>query len=254
MPSTFVVDDGLRLAFYTWGDPGGSRPVVLQHGFAAHARLNWEGAGIVAALVAAGRHVVALDARGHGQSDRPHESERYGEDRMSRDLSALLDHLGLGEVDLVGYSMGAVISLITATRDCRVRRLVVGGVGEGVVVCGGVDTRSLDSRALAVALRAQDPRAITDPAVAGFRAFAEATGADRLALAAHADVVHASPIPLERIGVPTLLVAGDRDPLAVRPQVLADAVPGARLVVVPGDHLQVVRTPEYLAALLDFLG
>ena len=49
-------------------------------------------------------------------------------------------------------------------------------------------------------------------------------------------------------------MAGDADPLAVRPQVLADAIPGARVAVVPGDHLGAVRTPVFAGALVGFLG
>jgi pimeloyl-ACP methyl ester carboxylesterase len=65
--------------------------------------------------------------------------------------------------------------------------------------------------------------------------------------------VHRSPIPLDRITARTLVLAGDRDPLAVRPGVLADAVPGATLQVVPGDHLGAVAGPAFLAALVAFL-
>jgi pimeloyl-ACP methyl ester carboxylesterase len=88
---------------------------------------------------------------------------------------------------------------------------------------------------------------------AAFRAFAESTGADRLALAAQADAVHAGPIPLDRITVPTLVLVGDDDPLAVRPQVLADAVAGARLHVVPGDHLMAVVDPAFAPTIVAFL-
>jgi pimeloyl-ACP methyl ester carboxylesterase len=49
----------------------------------------------------------------------------------------LLDLIGEPQFDLVGYSMGAVVALLVASEDARVRRLVVGGVGSGVVECGG---------------------------------------------------------------------------------------------------------------------
>jgi pimeloyl-ACP methyl ester carboxylesterase len=245
--------DDVAIAFERWGRPSEHPPVVLHHGFVADARVNWVTTGVVDALVAAGHHVVAPDARGHGRSDKPHHPASYGEATMARDLSRLLDVIGAERVDLVGYSMGAIVALIAAGRGARVRRLVVGGVGAAVVELGGVDTRALPNDRLEAALRAEDPATIADPGAADIRAFADAVGADRLALAAQAAAVHRSPIPLERITARTLVLAADRDPLAARPGVLADAVPGATLQVVPGDHLGAVAGPAFLAALVAFL-
>lgn len=70
--------------------------MLLLHGFAADARLNWEGPGVVEALVARGRHVLALDARGHGSSDKPHDDALYGEPVMARDVRQLIDRAGAG--------------------------------------------------------------------------------------------------------------------------------------------------------------
>ncbi len=167
---------------------------------------------------------MAPDARGHGRSGKPADPGRYGEERMARDLLALVDEIGAPRVDLVGYSMGSIVCLLAAARDLRVRRLVAGGVGAGVVELGGVDTRVLDSATLVQALEAESPASLSHPEAVAFRLFADAVGADRRALAAHARVVHASPIALDRITAPTLVIAGDRDELAVRPQVLADAI------------------------------
>jgi pimeloyl-ACP methyl ester carboxylesterase len=247
--------DGLTLATYEWGTDhrGSAPPVVLHHGFAANAELHWVGTGVVAALVAAGRHVVALDARGHGASSTPHDPSFYGEELMAGDLSLLFDRLDTGHVHLVGYSMGAIVALVAAARDDRVERLVVGGVGAGVVELGGVDTRVLPNDQLVEALTATDPAAVAHEFARGFRAFTDAIGADRLALAAHARVVHASPIPLADVAAPTLLLAGRDDPLAVRPEVLAGAIPGARLQLVDGDHLGAVVDPSFMPAVIDFL-
>ncbi len=249
----FTTDDGIEIVYDEWGTPSDRPPVLLHHGFIADANINWVLPGVVAALVEAGRHVVAPDARGHGRSGKPHDPARYGEVRMSRDLRMLIDIVGAAEIDLVGYSMGAIVSLITATDESRLRRLVVGGVGAGVVELGGVDTRELDNAELVPALLADDPATITDPATAGFRAFADMIGGDRKALAAQAQVVHAEPIPLDRISVPTLVLVGDTDPLAARPEVLADAIAGARLEVVSGDHTGALGDPRFTATLIDFL-
>ncbi len=253
---TFTSPDGLTLHYRTWGEPGGRPPVVLQHGFIADGRLNWEAPGVVAALLGAGRHAVALDARGHGESDKPHDPARYGEPRMAADVRALADHLGFDGFDLVGYSMGGIVSLLVAAADPRVRRLVVGGIGEGVVRFGGVDQRALRRPALAAALRADDPSTITDPAVRAFRAFADATGGDRLALAAQAEAAHAAPIDLAAVTAPALVLIGAADPLAAHPEVLAAAIgtgAGAEVRRVPGDHLGAVREPAFAAAIVEFL-
>lgn len=227
--------------------------VLLQHGFAADSATNWVRPGIVAALTAAGRRVVAVDARGHGESDKPHDRDLYGESRMARDLTEVIDELGVDSVDVAGYSMGAIVALILASHDQRVRRLVIGGVGGGVVELGGVDRRIIDRTALASALRADDPASVTDPAARSFRRFAESTGADRMALAAQAERAHRDAIALGSITAPTRLVVGDADPLASRPEVLVAAIPNAELVVVPGDHLGAVGAPEFAPAIVEFL-
>ena len=91
-------------------------------------------------------------------------------------------------------------------------------------------------------------------AVRGFRRMADANGSDRLALAAHASVRHASPIDLAAVTARTLVLAGSDDPLAVRPEVLADAVPDGRLQLVGGDHLGALRDPAFTEALVEHVG
>ncbi len=246
--------DGTRIAYAQWGAEHADAPwVVLHHGFIADARINWVLPGVVDAVVAAGRRVTALDARSHGQSDKPTDPARCGELNMAKDVRALFDLLGEPEVDLVGYSMGAVVSLLVASVEPRVRRLVVGGVGEGIVACGGVDRRVLDPSVLERALRSEDPSTIEDPTARGFRAFVDATGADREGLLAHCQAIHQSPIALEDIAAPTLLIAGEQDALAREPETLARAIPGAQLLRVPGDHNGAVATPELATAIVRFL-
>ncbi|MGH2833080.1 MAG: alpha/beta fold hydrolase [Solirubrobacteraceae bacterium] len=228
-------------------------PVVLHHGFVANADANWVATGVVEALVAAGRRVIAPDARGHGRSEKPHDPARYGEDRMARDLAVLLDIVDVPQIDLVGYSMGAIVSLILASSDTRVRRLVIGGVGSGVIECGGVDRRAVSKDAIIGALRIEDPASIEIPEAAAFRQLADALGSDRQALIAQAASIYRGEIPLDRICAPTLLLAGDTDPLAVRPRVLVDAIPDARLEVLTGNHIEALGDPRFTQSIVDFL-
>lgn len=249
----FTAADGIEIAYHEWGTEHGGPPVILHHGFVADSHLNWVAPGVVDALVTTRRRVLALDARGHGRSDKPHDPAVYGEAAMARDLIQLADRIEARSYDLVGYSMGAVVALIVATRDRRVRRLVVGGVGAGIVELGGVDTRALPNDALVAALEAADPSSIADPAASQFRSFADAVGGDRRALAAQARVVHASPIALDQIVAPTRVLAGERDPLAARPEVLVQALPDADLRRLPGDHLGAVGDPGFASAIVEFL-
>src|SRR5579883_1762190 len=82
---------------------GKGEPVLLIHGFAANADFNWRQPGVIKAL-AENYKVIALDNRGHGQSGKPHDIAKYGEE-MAEDAVRLLDHLGIKKAHIVGYSM-----------------------------------------------------------------------------------------------------------------------------------------------------
>ncbi|GAA4951207.1 alpha/beta fold hydrolase [Actinoplanes utahensis] len=250
---TFQATDGVEIHYEQWDGPSDLPPVLLHHGFIADGVTNWVLPGVVAALTATGRRVVTIDARGHGRSGKPHDPAFYGEARMAQDVSTLLDLLGITRVDVAGYSMGAIVSLLLATRDQRIRRLAIGGVGSAVVELGGVDTRVIPAADFREAFEAADPATITSPAAAGFRSFVDTVGGDRTALAAQAAALHAEPIPLATITVPTLVLAGRDDVLATRPELLAKALPDARLAVTDGDHLGAVRVPAFIAELTEFL-
>ncbi|MET8575916.1 alpha/beta hydrolase [Streptomyces sp. NPDC005012] len=249
----FKTSDDIEIHYQLWEAESDRPLILLHHGFIADADVNWVAPGIVRMLTETGRRVLALDARGHGRSGKPHDPERYGESRMSEDLRELMDLLDEDAYDLAGYSMGAVVSLLTAARDTRIRRLAIGGVGAAVVELGGVDSRVVGGPALVEALTTEDPSTVADPTAAGFRAFVDALGADRLALAAHARAIHQEPIALAGITAPTLVRAGADDPLAARPEVLADALPDATLRTVPGDHSTAVGAPAFVAELASFL-
>lgn len=250
---TFQAADGVEIYWDQWDGDGGQPPILLHHGFIASGLTNWVLPGIVDALTATGRRVVTIDARGHGRSGKPHDPSYYGEARMAQDVTMLLDLLGATAADVAGYSMGAIVSLLLATRDRRVRRLAVGGVGSAVVELGGVDTRVIPAADFRAAFETGDPSTITSPAAAGFRSFVDAVGGDRIALAAQAAALHAEPIALDTITAPTLVIAGRDDALAGRPEILAKAIPDARLALVDGDHLGAVRVPAFTRELVTFL-
>ncbi len=165
----------------------------------------------------------------------------------------LLDTIGAEQIDLVGYSMGAVVALLFASGGERVRRLVVGGIGLGVVECGGVDRRAVSSESIIDALGAADPASIGSPEAVAFRTLADALGADREALVAQARSVYRGGVALDRISAPTLILAGEDDPLAVRPEVLAAAIPNAVLQTLAGNHIEALGDPRFTRSIVDFL-
>ena len=100
--TTFTTADGTEIYFNDWNPAGASGPaIVLIHGWPLDADM-WSAQAL--ALAAAGHRVVAYDRRGFGRSSQPWSGYDY--DTMSDDLAGLIDHLGLSEVVLVGFSMG----------------------------------------------------------------------------------------------------------------------------------------------------
>lgn len=249
---TFLSRDGLNLTWHELGTGTAEPPVILQHGFSSSTHFEWVLCGLADAVAALGRRTIGIDARGHGASDKPHDSRYYGEDHMARDVMALADHLGFERYDLVGYSMGGAIATVTASLDPRVRRVVISGVGEAIVRSGGVDRRVLDTEELATGLRAGSADGLSDM-VKAFRTGAIERQNDLLALAAHCDAIADRVIDFGAIRAETLVMAGRTDPLAPRPEVIAGAIAGARVQLVPGDHTVSRRSPEYRDALVDFL-
>ncbi len=234
---------------------GEAGTIVLVHGFATNRDENWRRLGWYGAFERKGRRTVALDLRGHGQSDKPHDPAAYGRAGMAGDIVALMDHLELGYVDLMGYSMGAHLALAVALdQPQRVANLVLGGVGARML--NNADSPFGAGMTMAQALRLDDASMITEPTLRGFRQFADNQGEDRLALAACSER-RGEPVDsgrLERLAMPVLVVAGSRDDIAGDPRALAEAIPGAHCVALPGcDHFSAIPHALYKAAVFDFL-
>jgi pimeloyl-ACP methyl ester carboxylesterase len=244
--------DGTTLYFEEAGI--GGTPVLLLHGLSSSTRGNWQEPGIWQALIEAGKQVFAMDARGHGRSDKPYEPSAYEDHAMVKDVGAFMDHLGLEEIDLVGYSMGAVTALGFATSDQRLRRLVLGGIGGDPAKWGpDVEGRATIARRWLAGLEAADPDAIEDPVAKRARKVFEARGNDLRAIAAllRSNRKHLSAdTRLDKVLVPTLVVCGDRD---LSPHPLAAALPNAKAVVIAGDHIEAVGNPELARAIVDFV-
>ena len=248
--------DGVRIAYEIAGQ---GEPVVLVHGFAASRAQNWRAPGWYETLNGAGYRVVALDCRGHGESDKPHDPASYGHDIMARDVLAVMQAAGVGRAFLMGYSMGGFITMyVLLGHPQLLRKVVIGGVGASYLDRqAAADAVSDPARRnlIADALLEPDKSRIANPTARAFREFAEQDGKDRLALAAcmRADRKVLGAADLARSTRPVLVVCGENDVLTGPPGPLAAAFADGRAVTVPKrDHMTTVGDKVYKQAVLEF--
>ncbi len=242
----FAESEGLRIHYRSFGS---GPPLVLVHGWGTDLQQNWVETGWVDALCAI-RRVIALDCRGHGQSDKPREQAAYGYRAMSRDVLRVMDHLDVAKADYFGYSMGAFMGACLLGHDRqRFTSMVLGGIGDETPKSANACV------AIAAGLRAVDPDAIADPIGRAARAFVTANATsdlEALALSAHEMWPEGEPRKLageglSNVDIPVLVVNGAEDHPYVRSdETLVAAIPGARLVRIGGrDHLTVVSDPRF---------
>jgi pimeloyl-ACP methyl ester carboxylesterase len=240
--------DDVEIAFL---DEGEGEPIVLVHGFASNATVNWVQPGWFTTLKGAGRRVIALDNRGHGASSKLYDPAAYHTTLMAADVNALLDHLGLGRADIMGYSMGARITAFLALQNPqRVRSATLAGLGRNLIDGTGVPDD------VAAALEAPSAAAVDDPRTRLFRTFAEQTKSDLRALAA---CVRGSRQTLTRdqiatIAVPALVAVGSLDVIGGSAGELAALLPAGQALDIPGrDHMTAVGDKVFKQGVLRFL-
>ncbi len=240
--------DGIQIAYEQLGK---GDPVLLIHGFASNVRTNWRDTGWMAFLASHSFRAIALDNRGHGASEKLYSADAYSGPKMAEDARLLLDHLHIAKTDIIGYSMGARIAAFLAlAHPERVRSAVLAGLGENMIHGVG------DPRPLAAALLAEDVSEVSDPNARAFRVFADQTKSDRRALAA-CIMASRDRIPASELGalkVPALVAVGTEDAIAGPAQPLADVIPGAQVLDIPGrDHMKAVGDRVFKEGVLEFL-
>jgi pimeloyl-ACP methyl ester carboxylesterase len=241
----FTSPDGFELV---WHELGEGRPVVLLHGLFSDAETNWIRFGHAAAIAAGGFRVIMPDLRAHGASARPHQASAYPPDVLADDGLALIAELGLADYDLGGYSLGARTAVRMVVRGARPHRLVISGMGlQGLLETG---RRSGHFKHVLEGMGTHErgsPEWLAE-------AFLKTTGGDPKALLPLLDsFVDTSQAELATISMPTLVLSGAEDHDNGSAEKLAELLPGARFVEVPGNHMSAVTKPDLGRAIADFL-
>jgi pimeloyl-ACP methyl ester carboxylesterase len=235
----------VELAYREMGE---GRPLVLIHGYFSNGFTNWIRYGHAARLADAGFRVILPDLRAHGDSAKPHDPAAYPPDVLAEDGFALIEHLGLTDYDLGGYSLGGRTTMRMLVKGARPRRAILSGMGlEGIIHTAG---RGKVFRNILTNL-GSFPRGSSEWMA---EAFLKTTGGDPVALLHILDTFVDTPIEaLGAIDVPVLVLTGADDDDNGSGEALADAIPNARFAAVPGNHMSAVTKPELGQAMVDFL-
>ena len=244
-PLFFTASDTTRLAYR---DMGQGRPVVMLHGLFSNGTVNWIKYGHAQKLVDAGFRAIVADLRAHGDSDAPHDPAAYPDDILARDAAELIAHLGLTDFDLVGFSLGSRTSVRAVIGGLKPGRLVLGGMGlEGLA--GWTKRSAFFQRAIAefdTSKRGDDTWLAIQ--------FMKTMKVDRIAAAQLLRTfTDTPPAALAAVTMPTLLVCGAQDQDNGSAASLADVLPDARLVEVPGTHMSSVTEPAMGAEISTYL-
>jgi len=243
---SFESFDGTRLAVHRLGE---GRPVVLLHGLFSSAEMNWLRFGHAQCLADAGFEAIMPDLRAHGASDAPRAAEAYPGDVLVRDLGAVVAALGLGEFDLVGFSLGARTAASAVVAGLAPRRLVLAGMGiEGLSNWQRRSAFFVDVIDRFESITREDRGYVA-------RQFLKTMGTDRVAarLLLTQGVSDMALAALARITMPTLVLCGSADRDNGSPQALVEALPDARLAEVPGTHMSSVTEAAMGEAIVRFL-
>lgn len=252
-------DPQLNIALHEPATESALCPVLLLHGFASSAKLNWEDSGWVRALTDAGRKVITVDLPGHGASAAPEEMDAYSPSRIRADLLQILQDAHVvpltadkpaSGVDIIGYSLGARLAWeFGATQPEMVRRMVLGGPGSG---------DPLAEFDLAAAQRfLTDGTPIDDESTAGLLTMARLVPTnDVFALLTMVEAIRREPfVPSDAVPqMPLLLVAGDADERARTLPELAQLSTQAEVLWLPGrTHTNAVTSRTFKSAAIEFL-
>ena len=238
----YADNNGVRIHYHV---EGAGTPLVLQHGLTSSIS-RWYSFGFVDALKNDYR-LLLIDARGHGDSDKPYDPDAYDRKAMASDVIAVLDAESIDRAHYMGYSMGGSIGFgIAESFADRFHSLIIGGMhpypldGEGLesavelIKSGGMDAyiANMENNSEPISserkaqLLANDPQAII--------------GAS-LGLKNRPDLSHVLPT----MTMPCLVYAGDADGLHVGAEKCAKRMPNVTWVSLPDlDHSQAMERSD----------
>lgn len=232
-PQLVYAADGVRLATYTWGDL--DAPVVVAvHGFASNARDNWVLTGWARDLTRAGYRVLALDQRGHGLSEKPHDPKAYAMRTLASDVETIMDTYLVEDAFYLGYSLGARVGW-EVVRDLpqRINRAVLGGVPDGIPL------ERLDIEQVRAFVENDVP--VQDQTTQNYIALTQRVpGNDLRSLLALAEGMRMTrtidPDPTNAPSRPILFATGSKDAVIAGSRHLAGAAPNGRFFEIPDRH------------------
>lgn len=241
----FASFDGQQIA---WRELGEGRPVILLHGLFSDAVTNWIRFGTADTIATAGFRVIMPDFRAHGLSATPHDAAAYPVDVLSRDIEALVAHLGLADFDLGGYSLGSRTAVRLLVRGMRPRRVVLAGMG----LAGLVESNRRTGWFLHV-IAEPDSFARGSPGWLAVQ-FMRTNKVDGAAVAPLLRAQAATSLDaVTAIATPALVVCGAADQDNGSAPDLAAALPHATYVEIPGTHMSSVTMPDLGSAIAGFL-
>ena len=232
--------DGLNIHYEIMGH---GRSVLLIHGFTGQGK-DWKMKPVADSLIRNNFRVIMVDLRGNGLSGKPTTAEGYANNAEAKDLEGLMNFLGEGSYDAVGYSRGSIILASLMITDKHCKRAVIGGMGADF-------TNPEWPRRIAFynALKGSDTTGFS-----GFLSYAEAKKLDLRQLTYQQDKQPSSSREqLMNITQETLVICGTEDHDNGNGSDLAALIPGAKFVEVPGTHNLTWGTTAYASSVLQFL-
>lgn len=224
-------------------DNGSGPAVLLSHGYSATTRM-W--AGQVEALTSQYR-IVTWDMRGHGQSDSPDDPAAYSEQATVDDMAAILKHLGIESAVIGGLSLGGYMSLaFNLAHPQMVRALMLFDTGPGYRNPVGREGWNETARRRAEVFEAKGLDALGSSAEVRVSQHRSAQGLAHAARGMLAQFDARVIESLDSIGVPTLVLVGDKDqPFLAGTDYMANKIPNATKVVIENaGHASNIDQPE----------
>jgi len=228
----WTASDGVRLA---WREMGEGRPVVLVHGLFSDANTNWIKFGHAGRIAARGFRVIMPDLRAHGLSDKPQQAEAYPRGVLARDLHELIAHLALTDYDLGGFSLGARTVVQAVGEGSTPRKAILAGMG-----LEGLSDWNRRQAFFHEAIAQFDIARRGDPWWMAIQ-FMKTMKVDRIAAGLLLRTFEdAKPEWLDAFTMPTMVLCGTEDEDNGSAPRLAEALPNATYVTVPGTHMSSV--------------